>query len=224
MLGLDFTTGSRTVRVRCSERSDGDFAIDAPPAELDARRQRLAPYPWTWLRQEHGSRIVVVEEPGEHAGAGADAAVTTQPGAVLAVQSADCAAVAIIGDGAIGVAHAGWRGLRDGVIADTCTAVAQRSTGPVRAVVGPCISAAHYEFGADDLAALADRFGPAIRGTTAAGTPALDLRAGVHAALHETGVESIETLGDCTASTDRWFSHRARAETGRHTMAVWIEP
>ena len=61
------------------------------------RRPRSSTDPWTWLRQVHGAGVVIVTEPGEHAGAQADAAVTAVPGAVLAVQTADCAPVAARG-------------------------------------------------------------------------------------------------------------------------------
>ena len=52
---------------------------------------------------------VVVDHPGDGAGSSADASMTTVPGAVLAIQTADCAPVVIAGDGVVGVAHAGWR-------------------------------------------------------------------------------------------------------------------
>ena len=56
----------------------------------------------------------------------------------------------------------------------------RRSGGTaITAVVGPCIHAECYEFGADDLDALAARFGPAVRPRTAWGTPALDLPAAI---------------------------------------------
>ena len=72
------------------------------------------------IRQVHGGRVVVVEDPaaaGARAGTEADALVTAAPGVALAVHTADCAPVALVSpEGVLGVAHAGWKGLEAGVI------------------------------------------------------------------------------------------------------------
>ena len=75
--------------------------------------------------------------------------------------------------------HVGWRGLLAGVVDAAVRIVRERGGAPVRAVVGPCISPAHYEFGADELEHVTRRLGPAVAGRTETGAPALDLRAGV---------------------------------------------
>ena len=41
---------------RTTTRADGDFAIDAEPAGLAARRRAVVDRPWVWLRQVHGRR------------------------------------------------------------------------------------------------------------------------------------------------------------------------
>jgi len=191
---------------------------------LAGRRAALVDRPWTWLRQVHGDRVVVVDTPGAGAGTEADAAVTAVSGAVLAVHTADCAPIALVADGgAVAVAHAGWRGLADGVVAATVTELAGLAEGPVRAVVGPLIGPECYEFGADDLRLVADRLGPEVVGTTTAGTPALDLPTGVRRALERAGVDSIDFVGGCTACGGGAFSHRARGEQGRQAVLAWIE-
>ena len=68
----------RVARVRCSDRFDGDFRFDGDARELDRRRQEFLDGPWTWLRQMHGGKVVVVESPGAEAGRPADGAVTRQ--------------------------------------------------------------------------------------------------------------------------------------------------
>ena len=88
----------------------------------------------------HGARVVTVREAGAGAGDEADAAVTTVTGAVLAVHTADCAPIALVADGGgVAVAHAGWRGLADGVVAAAVDAAADRGRG---ARTGPGRSAA----------------------------------------------------------------------------------
>ena len=105
-----------------TDRADGDFGVDRAAGTLDGLRRGVFDEEWTWLRQVHGAEVVVVDRPGHRAGATADAAVTGATGAVLCVQTADCVPVVLVGDGVVGVAHAGWRGLVAGVIGSTVDA------------------------------------------------------------------------------------------------------
>lgn len=214
----------RSVRSSFSERTDGDLCIDTDPTALGARRRARAPGAWTWLRQVHGAAVVTVTEPGEHAGAEADAAVTACPGAVLAVHTADCAPVLFSsGDGTVvGAAHAGWRGIASGVLERTVEEMAQLGGTDVVARVGPHIRARCYEFGAAELDEVAHRYGDAVRATTAWGTPALDVTAAVRVALAAVEVEVVDH-GGCTAcEPDRFWSHRARGDRGRMAATVAI--
>lgn len=240
----DEMTAERSAHAVFTSRLDGDVGVDAPPHELAARRATIAAFPWTWMHQVHGADVVVVERPGDHAGAHADAAVSATPGAALAVQTADCAGVlfdGIGGDGTgldgtgvgatatpilvIGAAHAGWRGLEAGVLQRTVQAMRSLGAEHIRWRLGPCISPAAYEFGTEDLDRLADRYGDELRGTTSWGSPSLDLRSGVRAALAEVGADE---RGDqdppCTASDERYYSFRARRDAGRQAAVTWIEP
>ena len=221
------------VRVRCSQISDGDFRCDyngtagAGRADaLERQRQRFMSGRWSWLRQVHGADVAVITEPGACAGAVADGAVTTVPEAVLALHTADCAPVVVVGDGALGVAHAGWRGIVAGVIGSVVDGVHRASTAPpgpgLRAVIGPVIRPSSYEFGADELAAVAAAAGCDVAGVTSWGTPALDLCAAVRGALDAAGVRDVEDLGLDTAS-DRFFSHRTRGDRGRQATAARLE-
>lgn len=163
-------------------------------------------------------------EPGAHAGAAADAAVTAVPGAVLAVTTADCVPVVLVADAAVGVVHAGWRGLVEGVVGAAVTALVDLGHPPTRAALGPCIRAERYEFGADDLDRVAARWGDTVRATTAAGAPALDVAAGVRAALADAGVTDVEDGGLCTAADpERFWSFRDRGEAGRVATVAWLE-
>ncbi len=228
----------RDVRVKCSTRADGDFHRDLPLLQLERTRRRFVDLPWSQPDEVHGTHVAVVTRPGEHDGAVADAVVTDCAGAVLGIWVGDCAPVAFVGaQGRIGAAHAGWRGLLDGVLAVTVRAMRDQVDDPtVTALLGPCIHPCCYEFGSDDLRRVADRFGAGVRGATVDGRPALDVPAAVTIALAELDVRvaavdavSGGTVGGtgpaCTGCrADRWFSHRARRERGRQVMAVWKDP
>src|SRR4051812_39714152 len=123
------------VQLRFTSRAEGDLGhagrwveVGSVDPEVAARRAAVCPVPITWLRQVHGSRVVTVEAPGAASGEAADAAVTNVRGAALCILTADCAPVALVGrreDGGsvLGVAHAGWRGLHEGVIGATVEAM-----------------------------------------------------------------------------------------------------
>lgn len=215
---------ARRARYLTTTRADGDLAVTGAEPGLTERRRAVVDLPWTWLTQVHGADVVTVTRPGEHAGVAADAAVTAIPGAALAVTTADCVPVVLLADGAVGVAHAGWKGLVAGVVGATADAMAALGHPPTRAVIGPCVRPERYEFGAADLDVVAARWGDAVRGTTAAGTPALDVAAGVRRALAEVGVTDVRDDGACTAlDAERYWSYRARQEPGRIATVAWLE-
>jgi YfiH family protein len=195
--------------VRFTGRAEGD--------------QRTGPEPWTRLRQVHGNRVVVVDEPGGASGSEADGAVTRAPGAALAILTADCAPVVFVSDeGVVGAAHAGWKGLRDGVLANTVRAMCELGATHLVAALGPCIHAECYEFGVADLDAVAGAVGDHVRGVTSWGAPALDLPAGVRAALAASDVELVYEAPACTACSPDCFSFRARQDAERQATVVWM--
>ena len=92
-----------------------------------------------------------------------DALATDRLDAVLSVWVGDCAAVAVVGDsGQFSLVHAGWRGALGGVVERSISMLRSMGAGECTAfllsAIGPCC----YEFGADDLRTLIDRYGAAV--------------------------------------------------------------
>jgi polyphenol oxidase len=220
-----FHTPRGRAHVRFTTRADGDLNADVVPGPtLAARWHAVANRPVTWLTEEHGSDVVVVTgdppDPPPHG----DALVTSDVDRALGIWVGDCAPVAFVADeGVVAAAHAGWRGLAAGVLAETAARMRSLGASRIDAVVGPCIHAECYEFGNGDLDELASRFGPSVSATTSWGTPALDLPAAVRAALAAEHVTVIDVAAACTACDERYWSHRARGDRERHGMAVWLE-
>jgi YfiH family protein len=208
-------------KVLFTDRRDGDLAVGS--VDVDRRRQDLVALPWTWLRQRHGARVLVVGAPGEHVGEEADAVVTAVAGAAIAVQVADCAPVALVAPEAVGVVHAGWRGLVAGVVPAAVAAMRGLGATDLRAMVGPCIQPGCYEFGATDLDTVAGELGEDVRGRTVDGRPALDLTAGVRLALVHAGVEDVYLDETCTACSPSLWSHRGAGDKERQAVVAWME-
>ena len=217
--------------VRFTGRAEGDLGhagrwvavADVDPA-VTARRRAVLERPWSWLRQVHGDRVVLVERPGGAAGETGDALVTAHSGAALAVLTADCAPVALASpEGVVGAVHAGWRGLEAGVVDRTAALMRRLGATSIVAALGPCIHAECYEFGPADLDRLAATLDDRVRARTAAGRPALDHPAAVAAALERAGVALHHDEDVCTAcSPGRYYSHRARSEQERQATVVWL--
>lgn len=205
--------------------SDAIGDSEAWVAENRSRATALlgpAALPWVPMHQVHGAAVTDGGLPE------ADAVVVTEPGRVGAVLVADCAPIAIVGEGGIAAVHAGWRGLLEGVVGAAVAALDEAGVEPRRAILGPCIRACCYEFGAADLSRLEERFGPAARGVTQSGVPALDLAAAVRRALAEAGVDRFSEIGICTACSPDYFSHRRdsarHGTTGRQSLLVTVLP
>ncbi|MGH8225075.1 MAG: peptidoglycan editing factor PgeF [Gammaproteobacteria bacterium] len=201
------------------------------PVKVAANRTRLAaarlPAEPLWLRQVHGNRVLAADEEFDPEPE-ADAAVTSTPRRVLAVLTADCLPVFLAArDGsAVGVAHAGWRGLAAGVV-EAALAAMPAPREEVIVWLGPAIGAAHYEVGADVHDAFADS--PDVeRAFTASGRPDhwfCDLAALARARLEAAGVGAVSGGEFCTFDDrERFYSYRRDGETGRMASLIWVEP
>jgi len=184
-----------------------------------------------WLRQVHGATVVRVDDE-DVAATAADAAITLQAGRVCAVSIADCLPVLFAHpDGrAVGVAHAGWRGLAAGIVQNTAAAM-RASLGDADAALlaylGPAIGPAHFEVGAEVLAAMCERLPQAAAAFSPLdeGKYLCDLFALARQALAQAGIERVFGGGDCTfADAMRFYSYRRDRITGRHAALIWIEP
>jgi polyphenol oxidase len=171
----------------------------------------------------HGADVVHAVGAPPLAPPTADAAVTTQRGLPLVVQTADCAPVVLASDDALAVAHAGWPGLLTGVLEAAVTRLRSIGHGEIRAALGPCVHPDHYEFGRADLDRLVDRLGSVVEGVTAAGRPALDVPAAVRAALGRVGVVALDDVDVCTAASRDHFSYRRDGVTGRQALVAVLD-
>jgi polyphenol oxidase len=204
----------------------GDHVGD-DPANVAANRARLRaqlPNEPRWLRQIHGTRVADLDN--ETKLTPADAAVTRTRGTVAAILTADCLPVLLCADDAsvVAAAHAGWRGLCDGVLEAAVAAMRVEPAG-VFAYLGPAIGAAAYEVGAEVREAFVARdaqaahaFAPNARGRWQA-----DLYVLARLRLRAAGVARIDGGDFCTHSErERFFSFRRDGVTGRMASLIWM--
>ena len=159
----------------------------------------------------------------------ADGAVTDLPGVYLTTTHGDCVPVWAYDPkkGAVGVAHAGWRGTLAGVSANLVQTMHKAygsDPADILACVGPGISACCFEVGPDIADLFTDRFPWAEEFLYAypQARPHIDLK-GINAELLKMeGVEQIEISPHCTCcEPDLFWSHRRSADKTR--MLAYIE-
>lgn len=206
----------------------GDDA-DAVWVNRSALQQGLAlPAAPRWLRQVHGTVVAELGPLPADDEPQADAAVSHIPGTVLAVLTADCLPVLFCSqDGSeIAAAHAGWRGLANGVLEATLT---QMQTSPSRllAWLGPCIGAASYEVGDEVRAAFVSRDASATACfvSTRPGHWSCDLAGLARQRLLAGGLKQIYGGGFDTLTDQRFYSFRRDgARSGRFASLIWLAP
>jgi YfiH family protein len=121
-------------------------------ATYDARLERVigvAAGRLVRVRQVHGREVFVAGPEASAARPPADAVVTTDPAAAVAVAVADCVPILIADRGgrAVAAVHAGWRGTAANVVAATLDVLSRLGVTPpdVMAAIGPCIGPCCYQ-------------------------------------------------------------------------------
>jgi YfiH family protein len=125
---------------------------------------------------------------------------------------------------AVGIAHAGWRGLAAGVIEATVRSMGVPADR-LLAWLGPAIGPQAYEIGAEVRAAFLARDARAERAfaPTRPGHWNLDLYAAARQRLAATGVTRITGGGYCTASESTLFySYRKSKASERMAAVIWL--
>jgi polyphenol oxidase len=207
----------------------GAHVGDRPEAVAENRRrvrERLAlPAEPAWLEQVHGTRVADLDAAGE-AIRSADAVITRTAGVVCAIQVADCMPVlfAARDASAVGVAHAGWRGLAAGVLEETVARLGV-PPGELLAWLGPAISAQHFEVGEEVLTAFLER-DPGAGGAFSAnprGRWQCDLAALARRRLGALGVTAVSGGSWCTCGDPaRFYSFRRDGRCGRMAALIWL--
>jgi hypothetical protein len=188
--------------------------------------------------QIHGDNVFKVEE--IHRGRGSlkyadsipetDALITNVPNLPLMLCFADCVPIMFIDveNGAVGIAHGGWKGTMKKIAAKTFLAMKENfGTLPKDCLVGiaPSIGSCCYEVGDEVLKTCAEVFpnNPELI-KNRDGKNYLDLWQANKIQLMEVGIpeDNIDVADECTCCNSNWyFSYRAaHGETGRIAAVI----
>ena len=145
-----------------------------------------------------------------------DALITNEPGVVLYVSTADCTPILLHDPvtGAVGAAHAGWRGTAADIAGKTVRAMCSEfgcKPEDIRAAIGPNIGQCCFETDADVpqalMAALGDEANQHI--LPKGNKYYVNLKEINACFLRRAGVRHIDISRDCTmCQPDRFWSHR----------------
>lgn len=206
----------------------GGHVGDDPEAVSENRSRLLAlanlPQNPLWLEQVHATKVLHLNG-NTFENKRADAVYTNQAGQVCAIMTADCLPVLFCSkDGKeVAAAHAGWRGLCDGILENT---VAQftSSANEIMAWFGPAIGPKKFEVGAEVRQAFINQSSDLDSGFIAQGDKFLaDIYLLARTKLQAIGISSIYGGSFCTVSDEnRFFSYRRAGITGRMASLIWI--
>lgn len=184
--------------------------------------------------QVHSNRIVVIT--ASQAGStipDSDGLVTTAPRVALLLRFADCQPVLLYDPAhhALGLVHAGWRGVAQGIASRAVETMVQAfGTRPreLLAGLGPAIGPCCYTVGHKVAAAMGYALPDWSQAMSLLGEDQwrLDLSAANAQQLAAGGVRQIESANLCTAChQDEFYSHRGgNGRTGRFAVAAYLEP
>ncbi len=216
----------------------GDHVGD-DPRRVEANRQRLAEFlppdveapSFRWLHQVHGTDVI--DAAAHHKSKPtADGAFTTEAGIACTILTADCLPILFWNrqGSAVAAAHAGWRGLADGIIEATIDAMPSPPSS-LCAWLGPAIGPDAFEVGADVLHAFTTSDPGATAFFSSSPSPddqprwLADLPGLATRRLKRLGLHAIFQGSRCTFSHPRdFFSYRRDGTTGRMATAIWIHP
>lgn len=237
------------VTTRVGGGSKGKYAslnlaqhVNDDPAAVTRNREILsesmaAKLSFQWLEQSHSNIVHLIDEAG--ATLPGDALVTRVPGIACCVLTADCLPIVLANKSGTEVAiiHAGWRGLLNGIIANTINAMDSRA-GQIVAWFGPAIGPCHYEVGSDLRLRFEERLEQEPNAEAAysgvansfsnadkPGKYMLDLYALAASQLAAFEIDCSEEKQYCTfCEEEKFYSFRRSNETGRMASVVYIEP
>ncbi|HHF0442958.1 TPA: peptidoglycan editing factor PgeF [Haemophilus influenzae] len=180
-----------------------------------------------FLTQTHSTRVLQLPYSGENLEA--DAVYTNVPNQVCVVMTADCLPVlfSTISGNEVAAAHAGWRGLCDGVLEKTVKCF-QTKPEDIIAWFGPAIGPTAFQVGIDvvkQFVAVDEKAKLAFQpDAIEEGKYLGNLYQIATQRLNNLGITQIYGGNHCTFNEkEKFFSYRRDNQTGRMASVIWFE-
>ena len=183
-----------------------------------------------WLNQTHSTDVVQVTSATLTAESLlADASFTREKNQVCCVLTADCLPVFFCNKkgSQVAIAHAGWRGLCNGILQRTLATFDQSET--VMAYLGPAISQAAFEVGNDVRDSFLDAYADTVDLESYFSAESghkwmADLYGIAKSILKHQGLMDIYGGDGCTfLEPEHYFSYRRDGVTGRMAHLIWLD-
>ncbi len=190
-----------------------------------------------FVNQVHGSEVVIVDAEqkihGDQDLPKADAIVTNLKNIVIGVITADCGPILFFDEEKeiIAAAHAGWRGAKAGVIANTVAAMKNLGAKNIKAAIGPMIQQKSYQISQeffDDFIAEDTANEKFFVNCVSPDKYQFDLVSYIEKKLLEVGIMQIENLRIDTYEDDknlfsfRRSTHLQEKDCGRNVSVIEI--
>ncbi|WP_283629827.1 peptidoglycan editing factor PgeF [Shewanella baltica] len=181
-----------------------------------------------WLEQVHGTHVLNLDTLSLAQAAGtpiADASFSRTASQVCVVMTADCLPVLLCNQAGteVAAAHAGWRGLCDGVI----EATAAQFSSPMDeliAYLGPAIGPQKFEVGVEVKHAFCGLHPQGAACFIPSGDKYLaDIIGLAKLRLSLLGIKHMYSADICTVSDTDYFSYRRDKVTGRMASLIWLK-
>ena len=195
--------------------------------ELLCKQLALTAEP-VWLEQVHGTHVLNLDALSLAPAVDtliADASYSRTVNQVCAIMTADCLPVLLCNQAGteVAAAHAGWRGLCDGVI----EATAAQFSSPMDeliAYLGPAIGPQKFEVGVEVQQAFCTLHPQAAVCFIPSGNKYLaDIIGLAKLRLSLLGINHIYSADICTVSDTDYFSYRRDKVTGRMASLIWLK-
>ncbi len=148
----------------------------------------------------------------------ADALITDNREVWIGVLTADCIPIFLIGEEAVGIVHAGWRGTLKGV-AFNAVSYMSRFTKVKKAIIGVGVCKKCYEVKRDLWELFKERYSSFFE-RVSEDRFLLDLKGINRLQLSSAGVEEIEDLNLCSmCNNDLYYSYR-KEKTEKRTLSA----
>jgi YfiH family protein len=170
------------------------------------------------MQQTHSTNVKIVDK-SNLVSMDTDGIFTKNKDISLKIKTADCLPIFFYNESPffIGVVHAGWKGLKEGIIENAYAVIRSniKDISTAQVLIGPSISQKNYEVQDEFI----DYFGSKFIANKN-GKLFLDLQYIAASQLKSLGVENVKDVEECTYENELYHSYR-RDKTSRR-LRGWI--